>query len=159
MGKTCKICEIEKDVDEFYKLAKSGKRSTYKQSHCKQCDKKKDRRADQRVYQNHKYATDLAFRVLKLSRRRLLHAMKGRVKPARTMELVGCTADELIGYLQELVPEGADLKDYHIDHIRPCASFDFSDPEEIRTFFNYTNLHPLPPQANRRKGASYSTSV
>ena len=161
VGKICKTCEIEKDVDEFYNRAKSGKRAKDKQSYCKQCyNSGADRRATQKAYQNHRYATDLAYRVLKISRVRLRKALKGRgSKQARTMELVGCTADELICYLQELIPEGADLKDFHIDHIRPCASFDFSDPEEIAKCFHWTNLQPLTPEANMRKGASYSPSV
>jgi hypothetical protein len=107
-------------------------------------------------YRNKRYATDPAFRIQMISRARLSLALKGKgIKPAKTMELVGCTAEELIGYLQELIPGGADLKKYHIDHIRPCASFDFSDPEEIRKCFHYTNLQPLTPQANRKKGAKY----
>jgi hypothetical protein len=32
---------------------------------------------------------------------------------------------------------------WHIDHIRPCASFDLSKPSEQRKCFNYTNLQPL----------------
>ena len=109
-------------------------------------------------YKNKRYATDTAFRIQMISRGRLSAALKGKgIKPARTMELVGCTAEELIGYLQELIPEGADLKKFHVDHIRPCASFDFSDPEEIRKCFHYTNLQPLTPQANMRKGAKLPT--
>ena len=154
--KTCKKCEIEKDVDEFYAKAKSGRFAKDKMSYCKPCDNKKDRRADKKAYKKHMYATDLAYRVLTLSRNRLNKALKGRgSKPARTMELVGCTADELISYLQELSPENADLKNYHIDHIRPCASFDFSDPKEIEKCFHWTHLQPLTPEANLRKGASY----
>jgi hypothetical protein len=157
--KTCKTCEIEKDVDEFYQLAKSGRRSKYTFSSCKPCIRKIDRsaenRAEHRVYRNHRYATNPAYRVLILSRTRLRDALKGQVKPAKTMELVGCTAKELVGYLQELIPEGEDLKKYHIDHIRPCASFDFSDPEDIAKCFHYTNLQPLTPEANMRKGAEF----
>ena len=159
MGKTCKTCEVEKDVDEFYAMAKSGREAKYKQSYCKLCSIASCRSAERKAYENHRYATDLAYRVLRLSRNRLGYALKGKVKPARTMELVGCTAKELIGYLQELIPENADLKNYHIDHIRPCASFDFSNPEDIEKCFHYSNLQPLTPQANMRKGASYSPSV
>jgi len=32
---------------------------------------------------------------------------------------------------------------WHIDHIKPCASFDLVDEEEQRKCFNYRNLQPL----------------
>ena len=31
----------------------------------------------------------------------------------------------------------------HIDHIRPCASFDLTDLEQQRECFYYSNLQPL----------------
>ena len=39
----------------------------------------------------------------------------------------------------------------HIDHIRPCSSFNLSDTEEQRKCFNYKNLQPLWAVDNLRK--------
>jgi len=33
--------------------------------------------------------------------------------------------------------------EWHIDHIKPCASFDLSDKKEQIMCFHYTNLQPL----------------
>jgi hypothetical protein len=44
---------------------------------------------------------------------------------------------------------------WHVDHIRPCASFDLTDPEQQAICFHYTNLQPLWAIDNIKKGARY----
>jgi hypothetical protein len=151
MGIVCKKCWVERHEDEFYD--QGGAMKHKKRSHCKPCFRAPD--GYLKEYRRRRYATDPAFRVLQLSRCRLNAALKGKAKSAHTRDLLGCTPEELVGYLKELIPENADLKDFHIDHIRPCASFDFTDPGEIEKCFHYTNLQPLSPQANMSKGAKY----
>jgi hypothetical protein len=41
---------------------------------------------------------------------------------------------------------------WHVDHIRPCVSFDFLDPAQQRACFHYTNLQPLFALENLKKG-------
>ena len=40
---------------------------------------------------------------------------------------------------------------WHIDHRRPCASFDLTKEEDIKMCFHYTNLQPLWSTDNIRK--------
>ena len=46
-------------------------------------------------------------------------------------------------------------KGIHIDHIRPVASFDLSDPDQQKACFNHLNLQPLWADDNYKKGALY----
>ena len=93
------------------------------------------------------------YRTACLLRARIRKAVRNGHKSASTLALLGCTVEHLIEHLQSQLPPGANLADYHIDHIRPCASFDLTDPEQQRACFHWTNLQPLLPLENMRKGA------
>lgn len=92
---------------------------------------------------------DLPYWLLGNLRRRINRALAGiGAKSAATESLLGCTVPELIIHLESLFKDGMTwqnkgIKGWHIDHIRPCASFDLSDPEQQRMRFHYTNLQPL----------------
>lgn len=75
-------------------------------------------------------------------------------KSAHTLDLLGCSIEDLVGHLESRWLPDMTWENYgmwrrgqpmtwHIDHIRPCASFDLSDPEQQRICFHYTNLQPL----------------
>lgn len=113
----------------------------------------------QNVYQRHRYATDESYRLLTGQRKRLRLALKGKTKPARTLELISCTLAELVAHLESQLPKGAKLADYHVDHIIPCAAYDFTNPEDVRRCFNYRNLQPLLPADNLSKGAKIPANV
>ena len=99
---------------------------------------------------------DPAFALLHRLRVRLNHALGGKAKASTTMDLVGCTAQELVAHMEaQFLPGMAweNRGEWHVDHIRPCSSFDFSDPEQQRACFHYSNLQPLWAVDNQRKGA------
>lgn len=101
---------------------------------------------------------DHGFRLRMNLRHRTWTALKGQSKSARTADLVGCTMEELRCHLERQFLPGMTWENYgkhgwHIDHIRPCASFDLTDPEQQRQCFHYTNLQPLWAADNIRKGA------
>jgi hypothetical protein len=88
-------------------------------------------------------ATDPAYKVVCLLRRRLGHALNGTSKAASTMELVGCDRDHLLFHLESQFTDGMTWQNIHIDHIQPCSGFDLEDEEQQRVCFHYTNLQPL----------------
>ena len=45
---------------------------------------------------------------------------------------------------------------WHLDHVRPCSSFDFSNKEEVYLCFIWRNLQPLWSLENTAKGDKYT---
>lgn len=81
------------------------------------------------------------------------------IKSAGFWEMLGCTGDELRSHLESKFDSTMNWNNYgshwHVDHIRPCASFDLTREDEQRACFHFTNLQPLEKRENRRKWASY----
>ncbi len=93
-------------------------------------------------------------RVIANLRTRIYHSLVGR--KCSMMNLVGCSAKELREHLESQFTEGMTWDNYgewHVDHIRPCASFDLSCVEQQRECFHYTNLQPLWAKDNLSKGS------
>lgn len=86
--------------------------------------------------------------------------LKGLLKTARTMQFIGCDRDTLRAHIEAQFQPGMSWLNYgragwHLDHKRPCASFDLSDPEQQRACFHYTNLQPLWAIDNLKKHSFY----
>jgi hypothetical protein len=116
-------------------------------------------RKEKQAYVNQRLKSDPEARVTHNLRVRVRHAMKrsGARKSAATRELIGCTIPELRAHLESQFRPGMTWENYgpvwHIDHRRPCASFDLLDPAQQRVCFHYTNLQPLFAEENLKKGA------
>ena len=79
-------------------------------------------------------------------------------KAYKSINLLGCDIPQVKAHIESLWLPGMTWDNWsrtgwHIDHIRPCASFDLTDPEQQRQCFHYTNLQPLWAADNLRKGA------
>jgi hypothetical protein len=104
--------------------------------------------ANQKKDWDRRHRNDPIQKLKRNMRRRLIHVLTGYSKADTTFALVGCTAVELKQYLEVRFAPGMSWDNYgqfgwHVDHIRPCASFDLSDPEQQRQCFHFTNLRPL----------------
>lgn len=108
-----------------------------------------------------KYQTDPNFKVSVSVRIRIRDALfrNKTHKASSTTLLIGCTFPELREHLEKQFRPGMTWENHgpvwHVDHVRPCASFDLSDPEQQKICFHYSNLQPLFAEENLRKGAKY----
>ena len=108
-------------------------------------------------YYNKRRKTDIRFKILGDLRNRIIKVLRGNNKSLSTMFLIGCEIDYLLYHLQSQFVEGMTWDnhgEWHIDHIKPCASFDLSKESEQHKCFNYTNLQPLWAKDNLTKGVN-----
>lgn len=82
-------------------------------------------------------------------------------KAGPTLELLGCTADQYRIYLEGLFEPGMSWQNWasdgwHIDHVRPLASFDLDVPAEQRAAFHYSNTRPMWAKENLRKSSTWN---
>lgn len=96
-------------------------------------------------------------------RRRVNHAVHGK-KSENTSKLIGISIEGLMKHIEEQFDENMSWDNYgkfgwHIDHIRPCASFDLTDPKQQFECFHYTNLQPLWAEDNWSKGDTWGSKI
>ena len=109
-------------------------------------------------YIKRRYAEDPQFALGYKVRARVYQAVKagGASKTGRTEELVGCSFDFLRQHIERQFKgkmSWDNPSSFHIDHIVPLASFDLTDPAQLKVACNWQNLRPIPPKKNMSKGA------
>lgn len=107
-------------------------------------------------YVKNRRKTDPNFKVLLNMRSRIGNALKRNKKTGHTIDLLGCSINEIKLYLESKFLDGMSWNNYgrtgwHIDHIIPCSSFDLTDLKEQKQCFHYTNLQPLWAEDNLSK--------
>lgn len=176
----CNKCGAEKTTEAFYKHATnlsgvSGSckdchnrksrenpknkeyQRTYRLKHRENMWRHRNPEKDaerKRVYQKLRRKQDLGFRILGNLRNRIWQVLKRNSKASQTRELIGCSIPELKNWIGSQMQPGMSWENYgawHIDHRKPCSSFDLTKPEEQKICFNYRNLQPLWAIDNLRK--------
>lgn len=97
-------------------------------------------------------------------RTRLYDALRCKRKTGSAIKDLGCTLEELRIFIESKFQPGMTwdnwcFRGWHIDHIRPLASFDLENREEFLKAVHYTNLQPLWAFDNLSKGAKYDSSL
>jgi hypothetical protein len=151
-----------KDRRERLSLEEKQKIKEYQKEYRKtytktDCSREKDRVRRNKAY--HKNKTNPTYKIEILCRNRMRMAFKRGYgeKAYKTLELLGAEWKTVKEHLESNFQEGMTWDNqgsWHIDHIRPCASFDLTDPEQQKKCFHYTNLQPLWAEDNLKKGAS-----
>lgn len=168
--KTCSKCEQDKPQTDFHLAKNKGViRSSCiecnKHSRSEYYEKNKEKIVKQTTeYTENRMKNDPAFKFIRKQRCRIYHALtkQSLLKTQKTLDLLGCTPKELSDWLEFQLFDNSEmtLQNYgevwHIDHVRPCASFDLSQSSEVEKCFHWTNLRPCLASDNIKKSKKYT---
>ena len=115
-------------------------------------------------WQTTRLAENPAARIASRLSGRLYHALKSQsaTKASKSAKLLGCSPSEFMNYLLSHKNNNGEFtaenygKVWHVDHIRPLASFDLTKESEQYKAFNYTNCQPMKASENISKGSLYN---
>jgi len=113
-------------------------------------------------YLKQRRKNSINFRLEQNYRRRVREVLQKNIKQDKFINLLGCTIEEFKIHLKKQFKFDMNWNNYgqwHIDHVRPCASFDFSKSSNQYECFNYKNLQPLWAEENLRKSDFYDAKV
>lgn len=102
---------------------------------------------------------DKNFNMRNILRSRIYTVLKRKntTKLESTLTLLGVdNIDTVLNHLESKFESWMNWNnhgEWHIDHIKPCASFDLRCPVQQLACFHYTNLQPLKAIDNLKKGA------
>lgn len=172
-SKVCTKCLVEKKISEFWRVKGKKQSKSGINPICKECGNRirkidisknpdKWRNYNKKSYikfrkkrilnacKNYKkrYISNCLFRLKETIRSRIRNSINGKNKSQNTLNLLGCKIPELKLYLESKFTSGMTWENYgfygwHIDHIKPCAAFDLTIPEQQRECFHFSNLQPL----------------
>jgi hypothetical protein len=119
------------------------------------------RRTRRNAWFSERRKTDPQFALNVRLRSQMWRALGEQKRGRRWEAIVGYTVDELRAHLEARFVDGMsweNMGEWHIDHIRPLASFVFDGPDcpNVKRAWALSNLQPLWAQDNARKGARYA---
>lgn len=110
-------------------------------------------------YFTNKYRMDVSFKIKLILRARIYAALKAKsiVKQQQSIRLLGCSIQQYKEHLEKSFQAGMQWDnhgtEWHIDHIKPLASFDLQDEEQQKLAFNFKNTQALWKADNLAKGS------
>jgi len=123
---------------------------------------KRNHRSEIRNYEKQKWDNDPNFKMARVLRNRMRHAVKsqGCAKKGHLRDMIGCSISFFKQHIESQFQDGMTWENYgrrgwHIDHIRPCSSFNLTSEKDQKECFHYSNTQPLWEKDNLSKSSYY----
>jgi hypothetical protein len=146
--------------NKTYKAAHSEEAIVY--NHQYNLDNRETIQRRQTEYQRERRKTDEIFRLQGETRKKIGPLMKGHCKE-NSVDLVGCNYDILMFWMKYQMVDNMTLENYgsvwHVDHVNPCANFDFNDEDDVKACYHWSNLRPMYAKENKSKNDKIDNEI
>jgi hypothetical protein len=127
--------------ENYNRTARLG-RKKYKQEHPFEFAQRRQKYIKKRL------ANDIDYRIKKSLQTRITSSINGNKLYNHSIDLLGCSIIDVRKHLEKQFQKGMTWDNWgvfgwHIDHIIPISSFDFTKKEDQYRCWHYTNLQPL----------------
>lgn len=109
-----------------------------------------------------RYGSDHCYKLALLLRTRLNLALQRQSKKGSAVQLLGCSIQQFAKYISAQFQIGMSWHNrgighscWHLDHVKPLASFDLTDQTQLAAACHFSNYQPLWSSDNIRKGNSF----
>ena len=171
--KRCSKCEKEKDLSEINVRTDTQK---YRKQ-CRDCVKliKKEYQTinkdkinlynknyfphnKNKIYESRKNRrkTDVNFRLICNTRRRIHHALNGKSKSISTKEILGIDIETYKKWIEWQMTPDMTWDNTGIDHVKAICMFDISDEDQLKEAFCRKNTQPLLKKVHSHKGIKFN---
>ena len=107
-------------------------------------------------YRKNRRKTDVNFRLICNTRRRIHHALNGKSKSISTKEILGIGIETYKKWIEwQMTPEMT-WDNIEIDHVKAICLFDVSNDEQLKEAFNWRNTQPLLKRDHQQKGIKFN---
>ena len=158
--KVCRVCNNEKNLLDYRITRKSSDnfshiciectpKGTWNKEKQKAAEKKYRMKNPEKMKEKYrKQGKKINRRVRDSLNHRISEALftKKVTKRNKTFEYVGCDIEFFRKWIEHQFINGMTWENYgdwHLDHVKPCCSFDLSKDEDIKECFSWKNIQPL----------------
>ena len=107
-------------------------------------------------YFKNRIKTDVNFRLIRNTRRRIHHALNGKTKSSSTIDILGIDIDLYRKWIEFQFTSDMTWDNIEIDHVKAICLFDISDDEQLKEAFNWKNTQPLLKKVHKQKGIKFN---
>ena len=106
-------------------------------------------------YEKNRNNSNIKYRLIRNTRRRMYHAVNGRSKLSSTRNILGI---DIITYKRwiefQMTPE-MNWSNIEIDQVKPICMFDVSNEQELKEVFSWKITQPLLKHDHQHKGIKF----
>ena len=109
-----------------------------------------------REYMKNRLKTDVSFRLIRNTRRRIHHTLNGKTKSSSTLNILGIDFETYRRWIEwQMTPE-MNWSKIEIDHVEPICIFDVSKDGKLGEAFCWKITQPLLEKDHQYKGTKFN---